>query len=47
MAKQWKQIKGYEDLYIISSGGDVIRLAGYDARGHLRKAKVKIASKKF
>ncbi len=45
MAREWKPIKGYEDLYIISNFGDVVRLAGYDSRGHLRRAKVRRATK--
>ena len=41
MKRIWKPIDGYEDYYIISNYGEVIRLESYDARGHLRKARVK------
>lgn len=36
----WKDIKGYEGIYQVSDLGRVKRLAGLDARGHMRKEKI-------
>lgn len=36
----WKDVRGYEGVYQVSNYGDVIRLPVYDARGHLRRAKL-------
>ena len=36
---KWKDVSGYEGLYIVSDNGDIVSLDGYDLRGHLRKAK--------
>lgn len=38
--EEWRDIKGYEGLYQVSDLGRVKRLAGLDARGHMRQERI-------
>lgn len=36
----WKDVRGYEGIYQVSSCGEVLRLRSLDSRGHLRNSKI-------
>ena len=40
MGLEWRDVPGYEGIYVVSNAGDVMRLGVRDSRGHLRNPKV-------